>query len=118
VLEHNVFKGYAYNASFDREALVGMNMDYLANGLQWYDMLQAVRVRWDISRKNLFRDQQVTWSRNGKQKSSNLGDIVERLTEIRAIEARPDHSALADTRALFGLWQDFKSCHKRTDFSI
>ena len=118
VLEHNVYKGFAYNASFDREALVGAGMDYLANGLQWYDMLQAVRIRWDISRKNLFRDLQNTWSRNGLKKSSNLGDVISRLTEIRAIDARPDHSALADTKALFGLWQDFRACHKKTEFPI
>ena len=118
VLEFSVFKCFAYNASFDREALVGAGMDYLANGLQWYDMLQAVRIRWDVSRKNLFRSQQVTWSKNGAVKSSNLGHVIERLSEIRAVEARPDHSALADTKALFRLWQDFKTCHKRTDFPI
>ena len=118
VLECNVYKGYAYNAPFDREALVGLGMDYLANGIEWYDMLKAVRSRWDASRRSLFRDQQSTWSKNGKQKSSNLGHVIERLSEIRAIDARADHSALADTRALFGLWQDFRACHKRTDFSI
>jgi len=118
VLECEVYKGFAYNACFDREALVGAGMDYLANGLEWYDLLQAVRVRWSVEKRNLFRDLQNTWSRNGKQKSSNLGDVVERLTEIRAIDARPDHSALQDTRALFGLWQDFRACHKKTDFSI
>lgn len=118
VLEFDVFKGYAYNASFDYEALVGFGMDYLANGIEWYDMLKAVRSRWDASRRSLFRDQQRTWSKNGAVKSSNLGDVVERLSEIRAIDTRPDHSALADTRALFRLWQDFKTCHKRTDFSI
>ena len=118
VLEFEVFKGYAYNASFDYDALTLAGMGYLANGIEWYDMLQAVRTRWNISRKNLFRDQQSTWSKNGKQKSSNLGHIIERLSEIRAIEAVPDHSALADTKALFGLWQDFKTCHKRTDFPI
>ena len=118
ILEHDVFKGYAYNASFDYEALTGFGMDYLANGLEWYDLLQAVRVRWNIGKKNLFRDMQQTWSKNGAVKSSNLGDVVERLTEIRAIDARANHSALADTRALFRLWQDFKTCHKRTDFPI
>ena len=118
VLEFEVFKGYAYNASFDYEALTLAGMGYLANGLEWYDLLQAVRFRWNVERRNLFRDQQSTWSRNRKQKSSNLGDVIERLTEIREFEARPDHSALADTKALFGLWQDFKTCHKRTDFSI
>ena len=118
VLEFEVYKGYAYNASFDYEALIGAKMEYLANGIEWHDMLQAVRIRWNVSRKNLFRDMQGTWSRNGKQKSSNLGDVVERLSQVRQIEARPDHSALADTKALFGLWQDFKACHKKTDFSI
>ena len=118
ILAHNVYKAFAYNASFDYEALVGAGMGYLANGLQWYDLLQAVRFRWNIGRKNLFRDLQSTWSRNGTQKSSNLGDVVERLSQVRAIDARPDHSAGNDTRALFGLWQDFKACHKRTDFSI
>ena len=118
VLEHNVFKGFAYNASFDYEALTLAGMDYLANGIEWYDLLQAVRVRWSVEKRNLFRDLQSTWSKNGKQKSSNLGDVVERLTEIRAIDARPDHSALADTKALFGLWQDFKTCHKKTEFPI
>ena len=118
ILEFEVFKGYAYNASFDYEALVSFGMDYLANGIEWYDLLQAVRFRWNIGRKNLFRETQTTWSKNGAVKSSNLGDVVERLTEIRAIEARPDHSALADTKALFGLWQDFRLCHKKTDFPI
>lgn len=118
ILAHNVYKGFAYNASFDYEALLGANMDYLANGLEWFDLLQAVRARWNIERKNLFRDQQHTWSRNGKQKSSNLGHVIERLAEIREFEARPDHSALADTRALFGLWRDFRACHKKTDFPI
>ena len=118
VLEHEVYKGYAYNASFDYEALVGASMGYLANGIEWYDLLKAVRFRWDVSRKNLFRYQQSTWSKNGTVKSSNLGHVIERLSEVREIEARPDHSALADTRALFRLWQDFKTCHKRTDFSI
>ena len=50
VLEFEVFKGYAYNASFDYEALVGAGMGYLSNGIEWYDMLQAVRIRWDIGR--------------------------------------------------------------------
>ena len=118
ILEHNVYKGFAYNASFDYEALALAGMDYLANGLQWYDMLQAVRIRWKVDRKNLFRDMQSTWSKNGLKKSSNLGDVISRLSEIRAIDARPDHSALADTRALFGLWQDFRVCHKKTDFPI
>jgi len=118
VLECEVYQGFAYNASFDYEALVHANMDYLANGLQWYDMLQAVRVRWNISRKNLFRDMQSTWSKNGLKKSSNLGDVISRLTEIREVSVRPDHSALQDTRALFGLWQDFRACHKKTDFPI
>ena len=118
VLEFEVYKGYAYNASFDYEALVGASMDYLANGIEWYDLLQAVRVRWSVEKRNLFRDLQSTWSRNGLKKSSNLGDVVDRLSKVREVEARPDHSALADTRALFGLWQDFKTCHKRTDFSI
>ena len=118
VLEFEVFKGFAYNASFDYEALVGAGMGYLSNGIEWYDMLQAVRIRWDVSRKNLFRSQQVTWSKNGMVKSSNLGHVIERLSEVRAIDTRPDHSALADTKALFRLWQDFKACHKRTDFSI
>lgn len=118
VLSCGVYKGFAYNASFDREALVVANMDYLANGLEWYDMLQAVRVRWNVERKNLFRYQQSTWSKNGTVKSSNLGHVIERLSEVRAIDARPDHSALADTRALFRLWQDFRLCHKKTDFSI
>ena len=118
VLECEVYQGFAYNASFDYEALALAGMDYLANGLQWYDMLQAVRIRWNIGRKNLFRDMQSTWSKNGLKKSSNLDDVVERLTKIREFEARPDHSAGNDTKALFGLWQDFKACHKRTDFSI
>lgn len=118
VLGFKVFKGYAYNASFDYEALVGLGMDYLANGIEWYDMLKAVRSRWDASRRSLFRDQQRTWSKNGTVKSSNLGHVIERLSEVREIEARPDHSALADTKALFRLWQDFRACHKRTDFSI
>lgn len=118
VLEFEVFKGYAYNASFDYEALTLAGMGYLANGIEWYDLLQAVRRRWDVSRKNLFRSQQSTWSKNGAVKSSNLGHIIERLSEVRAIEARPDHSALADTRALFELWRDFRACHKRTDFPI
>jgi len=118
VLECEVYKGFAYNACFDREALVGAGMGYLADGIEWYDLLHAVRIRWSVEKRNLFRDLQSTWSKNGLKKSSNLGDVISRLSEIRTIDARPDHSALADTKALFGLWQDFKSCHKRTDFSI
>ena len=118
ILQFEVYKCFAYNASFDREALLGFGMDYLTNGIEWYDLLQAVRFRWNIGRKNLFRETQTTWSKNGAVKSSNLGDVVERLTEIRAVEAIPNHTALADTRALFGLWQDFKACHKKTEFPI
>ena len=118
VLEHNIYKCFAYNACFDREALVGAGMEYLANGLEWYDLLQAVRARWSVEKRNLFRDLQNTWSRNGLKKSSNLGHVIERLSEVRAVEARPDHSALQDTRALFGLWRDFRLCHKKTEFPI